>query len=176
MSRKFLKAKLSVTFFVLLLCCLSGSGAQAFRGEKVQLKTQLQTSLNHLLEGTTSIHEAFFNQDESQIESNTRKVLADVQSAQQKTKYERSNGLHVERILQVVSNHLAQLLGSTGEDRKKYLRLAFDQVVHIAQTYKLDSYRIFYCHSSNGIWLQKSWKAQNPYNPQTLANCGIPVR
>ena len=170
------KINVPIIFSVILLGCLASVAAQAFRGEKIQLEGKLQDSLNHVLETSTLIQEAFYNQDEGQIESNTRKVLVDLRKAQNNTINEKINGMHIERILEVVRNHLAQILDATGEERKKYLRLAFDQVVHIAQTYKLNSYRIFYCQSSDGIWLQKSFKAQNPYNPQTLGNCGIPVR
>ncbi len=163
-------------FLTLLFTVATSSETQAFRGEKIKLESQLQEALNQILATSAMIQEAFFNQDESQIEISTRKVLSGIQKARQNTSIEKINGRHIDRILDVVSNHLAQLLDVTGEERKRYLRLAFDQVVHIAQTYKLDNYRIFYCQSSDGIWIQKSYKAQNPYNPQTLANCGIPVR
>lgn len=176
MEFRFLKTRFFRAFLLVLIGCLSTEIAQAFRGEKIKLDSQLEKSLNQILETATAIQEAFFNQDEGQIETTTRKVLGDVRQAITNTKAEKVNGLHVGKILEVVNNHIAQLLGTTGEERRKFLRLAFDQVVHIAQTYKLDSYRIFYCQPSDGIWLQKAWKAQNPYNPQTLANCGIPVR
>ncbi len=163
-------------WLVFVIVFLFAVPSQALRSEKISLKDTVRDSLNNLLETTTGLHEAFFEQDELRIGTNTQKVISVILLARETVKEEKFTGIHLGRVLDSAINHFVHLSKASGEERKKSLKMAFEQIVQIATTYKLNSYRVFYCHANEAVWIQKSWKAQNPFSPQTLASCGIAVR
>ncbi len=166
--------KVFTTILIILCCCSVWAGKVVLT--KIPLQPELTTALNQVLEAASNLQEAFYKQNDQEIETNLNRLLATLRQAKLKARAEKISGIHVGRILETASFHFTYTLRSTGDERKQKLKLAFEQVVLIAQTYKLDTYRIFFCGKNDGVWLQKSSKPQNPFSPQTYGDCGKLVR
>lgn len=144
--------------------------------EKISVGDSMAKALNSVLEQASQVHDAFFNQSDQEIETNLRGLVNSIESARRATKSEKINGFHLNRVLETAYFHFKSLMKGGGEDRTKGLRLGYEQIVLLAQTYKLDTYKIFYCGKSDTIWLQKNFKAQNPFHPSTMGDCGVQIR
>ncbi len=145
------------------------------RGEKIGVNEGMAKALNLVLDQANQLHDAFFSQNDQEIETNLRKLVNSIEGARRATKSEKLNGFHLNRVLETAYFHFKSLMKGGGEDRTKGLRLGYEQIVLLAQTYKLESYKIFYCGKSHTIWLQKNNKVQNPFHPSTMADCGVKV-
>ena len=150
--------------------------ANASPGVKVGLHNATSSALNEVLEHASLLHDAFYSQNDQEIETNLRNLVRSIQIARNQTSVEKGNGLHINRILDTAHYHFRSIMRAIGDERRKNLRLGYEQIVLIAQTYKLNNYRIFYCGKTDTIWLQKGYKAQNPFNPQGMGDCGVLVR
>lgn len=159
-----------------LFICMVPMCLMARVNEKINLTDTVAKALNNVLERASLVHDAFFNQSDQEIETYLRDLVNSIEGARQAAKGERIHGLHLNRVLETAYNHFRSLMKTVGEERTKGLRLGYEQIVLIAQTYRLDSYKIFYCGKNDTIWLQKNYKAQNPINPNTYGDCGVPIR
>ncbi|OQW49016.1 MAG: hypothetical protein A4S09_12950 [Proteobacteria bacterium SG_bin7] len=144
---------------------------------RISVNDDMSKALNHVLAQADELHDAFFRQNDQEIQTSLRNLVNSIEHARRTTKSEKLNGFHLNRVLETAYFHFKSLLkGGGGDDRTKGLRLGYEQIVLLAQTYKLDSYKIFYCGKSDTIWLQKNYKAQNPFHPSTMGDCGVQVR
>ncbi len=155
---------------------LNSPGEARVTGEKISLQEPVSKALNEVLEQASQLHDAFFNQSDQEIETYLRELVTSIEGARRVAMIEKINGFHLNRVLETAYNHFKSLMKSVGEERTKGLRLGYEQIVLIAQTYRLNSYKIFYCGKNDTIWLQKNYKPQNPINPNTFGDCGTPIR
>lgn len=164
-----------IIFFVLAFSFLpAGSNARTF--EKINLTDTVSRALNQVLLQASLLQDAFYRQSDQEIETYLRELVQTIDGARRIAKNEKIHGLHLNRVLETALGHFSGLMRTVGEERTKGLRLGYEQVVLIAQTYRLDNYKIFYCGKNDTIWLQKNSKVQNPFNPSTYGTCGVPIR
>lgn len=176
MSRKDIVMFCRRILLVIAILGLSHFSVARTRGEKISVNDGMTKALNLVLEQASEVHDAFYRQSDQEIATSLRDLVNSIEYARRATKSEKLNGFHLNRVLETAYFHFKSLMKGGGEDRTKGLSLGYEQIVLLAQTYKLDSYKIFYCGKSGTIWLQKNFKAQNPFHPSTMGDCGALIR
>lgn len=146
--------------------------ASARRSAPIDLQPALREELNSLLGATADLHEASFSQDDSRWESSLKNVLNHIDSAQKKSALAKAERPHLLKILRAARSELEISQMQTGEDRRASLQNGFRQLVQVAQVFKLNKYRIFFCPKDKSVWLQRAAVAKNPINPQKFGDCG----
>lgn len=159
---------------MILLCSATAFGAGY--GRKIKLDSVLKKELNNVLKATDELHEACFNQDEPLISAKLRLTIKAIESANKKIVYADNQKIHIDKLLKSTKSDLEMFQMSKGRERQDSLKSAFHQIVTLVKTYKLDSYKIFFCPKDKSVWIQKGWKAKNPINPEKYGSCGRPVR
>ena len=171
-----MKLSLFILFGCLAILSFSTSAPARKYYKPVPLHEALTAELNSVLRATNEMHTAFFEQDEKKIEATVEQVLNSLNRAQQKSALAESQKPHLQKMLEATKEEMNQVKNSAGKDRKKNLKSALEQLVLIAQTYKLERYKIFFCPKDRAVWLQKSRKAKNPVHPKLYSKCGKLVR
>lgn len=167
-----------VLMFVGSLCLMTHSHMASARKyyKPMPLHEALTAELNSVLRASNEMHTAFFEQDEEKIEASVEQVLKSLNRAQQKSALAESQRPHLQKMLEATKEEMNEVKNTSGNDRKKNLKSAFEQLVLIAQTYKLEQYKIFFCPKDRAVWLQKSHQAKNPVHPKLYSKCGKLVR
>lgn len=165
---------LAVGFLFVLINLSSPSEARRFG--KIDVEGPLKTELNNVLKAAIELHSACFDQDDQKIEASLSAVISSIDKASRHTDMAQDEKILLEKMLDSAKNQLEMTRMNQGDDRQDALKEAFNQLVQLAQVFKLDSYKIFFCPKDRSVWLQKSWKAQNPVNPDKYADCGKRVR
>lgn len=161
---------------LLLFLAISVSTPSWAYGRKIKLNSVLKKELNQVLKATDELHEACYDQDEPLISAKLRQVIKAIDGANKKIVYADTQKIHLDKLLKSAKSDLEKSQMSSGKERKDSLKSAFHQIVTIVKTYKLESYKIFFCPKDRSVWIQKSWKAKNPINPKKYGSCGRPVR
>lgn len=156
------------------MCLFTEAHSRRFR--PMGLNEALSTELNGVLKAANALHTAFFEQDEDKIEESVDEILMSLHKADSKTALANDQKPHLKKMIRATRAQINVLKNTQGEKRKDSLKNAMEQIVLIAQTYKLDRYKIFFCPKDRAVWLQKSWKAKNPVHPVRYKNCGKLVR
>ena len=160
-------------FTVCILFSLSSDGRRA-----IVLSQVLTSELNQLLSDSGELHRSFFNQNEESISQALSKTLKQINRAKESSVViEEHSRSHLNKILDAAKGRLELTQTTEGDARRRNLKSAFEQLAHLARIYKVDRrFRIFFCPKDRSSWVKVGWKAKNPINPETLANCGKAVK
>ena len=148
--------------------------ASARYGHKIEVQEALRSELNSVLKAASLLHGACFEQNESRIEEQTRAVIASLDKAAKKSALAHMQRTLLLKIIEAARSKLEMSQNFSGDERKESLKGAFKDIVQMAQAFKLDHYRIFFCKKDESVWLQKGSRAQNPIHPKRYGNCGQP--
>lgn len=173
---QYMKFKKWLLRSILALSFLVFHFVQARTYQKMDLSPLLKAELNLVLKAAADLQQASFARQEREFDSNLNQLIANLTRAHEKSNAMKVDGPHLGRILLAARFQLLAARKSTGEKRHENLREAFSQIVQLAQIYKLDSYKIFFCPTDQSVWLQTSKEAQNPIHPATLGSCGHLVK
>lgn len=166
--------------YIVIVLTLSGwltpfaSAGKFYR--PMDLNPALTTELNDVLSAVNDMHSAFFEQNEEQIKATLQKVLSSIDRAKVKSGLAEDHKPHLVKMLEATRAELQVAKNSEGEQRKDSLKNALKQIVQLAQTYKLDKYKVYFCPKDRAVWLQKSWGPKNPVHPKKHGDCGKIVR
>ncbi|MBC87325.1 MAG: hypothetical protein CL677_09125 [Bdellovibrionaceae bacterium] len=160
----------------LVFIFLLGFASLAQARKPIAVKGALATELNNVLKATDELHTAFYEQDEPKIAAKIKGLMAFIDRAQSRSGMASSQQPHLEKMLEAAKANLELTRMTSGESRQEPLRETFRQLVQIAQVYKLDRYRIYFCHLDKSVWLQKSSGPKNPIHPKKYGECGRVVR
>lgn len=160
---------------LLLLATPLSSAARKYY-KPMPLHEALTVELNGVLRAANEMHSAFYEQNEEKIEASVEQMLNSLIRAQRKSALADSQKPHLQKMLEATQDEMNEVKNSSGDNRKKSLKSAMEQLVLIAQTYKLERYKIFFCPKDRSVWLQKSRKAKNPIHPKLYSRCGKLVR
>lgn len=146
----------------------------AHAGELV-LHAELTKALNEVLHVSESLHRALVVQDEEKTEIAVRDILQQLEVARRYSvlaKYHERG--HLLRIIESAKEHFELTQSMYGEDRKSRMEDGFNQLVNLIRIYRLKSdFGIFFCAKDRSSWVQKGFRPQNPFRPETLRDCGI---
>ncbi len=169
------KSNLKFLAVLLLLTFSLPSGARKYY-KPMPLHEALTAELNSVLRAANEMHTAFYEQNEEKIEASVEQVLNSLDRARKKSALADSQKPHLQKMLEATKEEMNEVKNSSGKDRKDNLKSALEQLVLIAQTYKLERYKIFFCPKDRAVWLQKSRSAKNPIHPKLYSKCGKLVR
>lgn len=173
----------SVVPFCIVAVVFLSLNVWARRGRKIDLKPALQTTVNSILENSTSFQEALNSQNQDMINAQVKALSISIDQAVLKMSdfsvdpYE----THIKRILKSTKKYLEGYINMNDEKEKKtHLRKMFSQLVQLVRGYNVDNtYRIYFCNKDNSEWIQKvvnkNWRSKNPIQPNSLSNCGRPL-
>lgn len=165
-----------LVYSLLILGGLSSWSAEARRFGKIDIEGPLKKELNSVLKAAIDLHTACISQDDSQIKASLVSVISSIDSAHDHTEMADDEKMLLEKMLDSAKTQLEMTKMNRGEEKQEALKEAFNQLVQIAQVFKLDDYPVFFCSKDRSVWLQKGWKAKNPVNPDKYADCGKRVR
>jgi len=152
---------------------------------KMKLSKPVASSLLVVLQGSDALHTSLFAKDEKKVQENILQLVKTLEITQAvSTRSENAETLvHLEKILTTTKNRLRDVQNiplSEKERRLNYLREFFQQVIQITRLYDLThGFNVFFCpkDKEKGVWIQKSSKAQNPFDPDgSLKSCGVNMR
>ncbi|MCB0415804.1 MAG: hypothetical protein KDD50_15810 [Bdellovibrionales bacterium] len=164
--------------FITMLFCglmLSPSVQAASKGQ-ITVKGALKESLNSMLKVASDLHTSCYEQNEPKIATHLKSLSVSIQRVQRTGELSNQQNPHLNKILDAIQSQIKIIQNSNHIDKKENLKNAFRQLVQIVKVYKLDSYRVFFCSKDRSVWMQKSWKPQNPISPEKYKDCGKPVR
>ncbi len=169
--------------------CLSRSVAAAAINSRIKIDPNTAKSLQIILKGSESLHSNLVTEttkrDHKKIKEDAAQIiqLLKVAIKTAKEKEPAENLIHLEKILMSTEGRLQDFLSvpeGDGQRRLFYLREFYQHIIQIARQYEVpNAYNIFFCpkDKQKGIWIQKSTKAQNPYDVDgPLRNCGALVK
>jgi hypothetical protein len=151
---------------------------------KIKLSQPVAKSLLVILQGSDALHNALYAKDEKKVMENVMQLVKTVELTQvvsSKSENEETR-VHLDKILTSTKNRLRDVQNTPSEKERRlsYLKEFFQQVIQITRLYDLShSYNVFFCpkDKEKGVWIQKSNRAQNPYDPDgNLKACGVIMR
>ena len=147
------------------------------KGAGLVLAPTLMSSLNRVLATGDTLHASLVIQNEDQIEIGIRDIILQIDLARMATSYAKPHERgHILLILDAAKDQFLQTQASFGEERKLRMVEGFNQLANLIRIYQVDrSYGIFFCPDDKTSWIQKGWKAQNPFHPKALLSCGMRV-
>lgn len=164
------------------------AGGRAVAGPSLQ--EPLDSQMKIMVQRASELHQAFFNQNESQIDAALSGLVAQIdQIAQMSRILKEHDREHLLKMILAVRD-LAERLkadslllrknlrgvasqNSADEVRRSDAQEIFRQLAHLSRIYNvLASYHVFFCDSDKGFWLQSGRRPENPIHPDTLKNCG----
>lgn len=161
-------------FFMSLLVLVGGIVSQPSearrRYPKIEVKEALRMELNSVLRAASDLHQACFKMDEAAIETSVKNLQHHIGKARTKTSLAPERQ-HLLRMLTAAEESL-ESARMKRQRRCDSLGESFRQLVQIVQVFKVDKYRVFFCSKDKKVWLQKGWKAQNPFHPVRFKHCG----
>lgn len=137
---------------------------------KIVVKEALRVELNSVLKAASDLHQACFKQDELAIESSVKKLQVHLGKARSRTTLAPERQ-HLLKILLAAEENLDAVRVKRPKTCTS-LDESFRQLVQIVRVFKVDKYQVFFCSKDKKVWLQKGWKAQNPFHPVRYKNCG----
>lgn len=146
----------------------------AKRQQRVQ--EPVQTYLNQILDGASQLHSALLSADVPAVDKSSSEILELTKKAEKVVDNQDLKFTYLLQVLRLVRSSLSQVDEGSEEERTESFRSMFAHVVQIARNYRLKTYRLFFCSKDRSVWLQKSWGAKNPFNTESLKNCGAPIR
>jgi hypothetical protein len=162
---------------LLLVFGLSSETVWARRSVRRAVNEPVRSELNLVLEAANRLHSALSHNDDELLETSIDSMLGLIEHAEVKVADSLDvRGRHILQILRSIHESLSLTREYSGTRRSEKLKAVFSDVVQIATNYQLDSYRIFFCSKDRTVWLQKSWKAQHPFDQADLKNCGAAIR
>lgn len=150
--------------------------SEARRFGKIDIEGPLKKELNGVLKAAIELHSACVSQDDSQVRASLASVISSIDRAYTHTEMADDDRMLLTKMLESAKAQLEMTKMNEGEEKQGALKEAFNQLVQISQVFKLDDYPVFFCSKDRSVWLQKSWKAKNPVNPDKYADCGKRVR
>lgn len=148
--------------------------ASAKRGPQA-VDEPIRSDLNSVLSVANELHDALFQKNFTAIESSLGKLLGIVIRLEQQLQ-DGTGVSHLLQVMQSLRGDLIEVNQVPQEQKDQPLRSVFSNVVQIARNYQLNQYRLFFCSKDKSVWLQKDWKAKNPFSPETNGNCGSLIR
>lgn len=146
------------------------------RNTKLELDPGTLSNINQLLENTSELHKALFDQNDSAVKKELTEMNLGINSVLTSIGdfQVQNHGMHLKRILQSTKNYLESYQNLNSSDKRlKNLKKAFSQLIQLVRIYRVDKkYRIFYCKADNSEWIQEGWKAKNPIHPSKHGRCG----
>lgn len=141
--------------------------------KRIELDAITTSELLEIIKQSETLHKYMFDRKDPMVTSQINVLRKNIKTAIQKVKGQQ--GQHIARILQTVNKDLASAQMTTGEDRTKYLQMAFKQIVMLYQSYNIQaSYKVFFCNKDRAVWIQSDpKKVENPF--QVTSNCGRKV-
>ncbi len=142
----------------------------------MSLHPTVMRELNFTIRSADFLHQALIKQDEEQLEIGIRDVIHQIDRVRTVAilakQHERH---HLLRILEAGREYLESAQTAFGEERRTTLQKAYNQMVNLVRIYKTDKlYGIFFCDKDKGSWVQRGYKAQNPFTA-TQRHCGVRV-
>ncbi len=179
-----------LSLFVFVFFCSFGTGVVAASiNSRIKVDSLTAKSLLIILRGSESLHTNLVveaaKRDSKKIKTDASQLVQLVKVALKtaREKEPAENLIHLEKILISTEARLQDYLNvsdAENERRLFYLREFFQQITQIARQYEVPhTYNIFFCpkDKQKGIWIQKSTKAQNPFDVDgSLKNCGAMVK
>jgi hypothetical protein len=161
---------------ILVASCLI-FGQTLLAGDLV-LHPKLTRELNQLLRVSESLHKALVSQDEEKTEIAIRDILQQIDAVRylsQHTElikfFERG---HLLRILTTARENFELTIRTYGDERRGRVEDGFNQLVNLVRIYRLQSdFGIYFCERDRTSWVQKGGRAQNPFRPESMRDCGI---
>lgn len=142
---------------------------------KNKLPNELKVELNAVLKAAVDLQESSFKRSDQQTQQNIKKLLQKIGTAEKKASLAKTQRIHLFKMLDAARGALEKSRRTAGADRHTFMQAAFRQIVGLAQSFQLDTYKIFFCPKDKSTWLQRGAKPQNPVNPETQGSCGKPV-
>ena len=142
----------------------------------IQVEGPLRSELNKVLKATVELHSACIEQNDQRIKSSLSAVISSIDKAGRQASLAEDDRMLLLKMLDSARAQLQATRMNQGDLKIEALKESFNQLVQIAQVFKLDSYRIFFCPKDQSVWIQESLKAKNPVNPDKYADCGNRVR
>ena len=178
--KELMKSKLLIKFILVLFISGVWSSAQARRSYKkpIKLSNVLSSELNHVLSEANELHHVCADNKTVLIEKQLKSLIGAIKGAKEKVRGTSGWETHINKTLDQVQDQLETYLmvEPMSKQRKESLKEAFKQIVELAEVYRLDKYKIFFCAADKSVWLQRSRVAKNPINPETHSKCGRLVR
>ncbi|MGE3975158.1 MAG: hypothetical protein AB7F59_11595 [Bdellovibrionales bacterium] len=152
---------------------------------KMKLSQPVAGSLFVILKGSEALHSSLYGMDHKKAQENVMQLIKTVEIAQAvSSRSENAETLvHLDKILSSIKNRLrdVQNIPSNEKERRlSYLKEFFQQLIQLTRLYDIShSYNVFFCpkDKEKGVWLQRSSKAQNPFDPEgSLKACGVMMR
>jgi hypothetical protein len=152
---------------------------------RIQLSKPVSSSLLIVLQGSESLHAALFSKNEKKVSEDVQQLLKTVELTQNiSSRSETAETLvHLGKILTTTKNRLRDVQNvslAEKERRLSYLREFYQQIIQITRLYDVShGYNVFFCpkDKEKAVWIQKSSKAQNPFDPDgNLKSCGVLMR
>ncbi len=182
--------KLESSFVALILSFSIGACvAEAAVNTRIKVDESTAKSLGAILKGSENLHSNLVvepaKRDGKKVREDAIQLIQAVRSALKtaRGKEPAENLIHLEKVLMSMEGRLQDYLSVPDGDSNRrlfFLRELFQYIIQIARQYDVNnSYNIFFCpkDKQKGIWLQKSTKAQNPFDVDgTLRNCGSLVK
>jgi hypothetical protein len=156
---------------------------------RIKVDESTAKSLSAILKGSDSLHSNLVvdvaKRDHKKVREDAIQLIQAVRTALKtaRGKEPAENLIHLEKILMSMEGRLQDFLSVPEQDSNRrlfFLREMYQLIIQIARQYDVNnSYNIFFCpkDKNKGIWIQKSTKAQNPFDVDgTLKNCGALVK
>lgn len=156
----------------ILLMSLVFPAQSARRGQRIEVKGALKKQLNQVLKDTSLLQQARVSRNKVKVSSSIRQLLKSLRVAQHTSQTSIKHRTHLFKMLSHAKANLEMAQMNKEKEKSENLKIAFKQLVLVAKTYNVDKYRIFFCSRDKGIWLQKSWRPENPISPDKFKNCG----
>ncbi len=177
------------TYLFLTLLTFGTFVATAAINSRIKVDESTAKSLSAILKGSDSLHSNLVmevaKRDSKRVRDDAIQLIQAVRTALKiaRGKEPAENLIHLEKILMSMEGRLQDFLSVPEQDTNRklfYLREMFQLIIQIARQYDVhNGYNIFFCSKdkNKGIWIQKSSKAQNPFDVDgSLKNCGALVK
>lgn len=172
-----LAGRIWTRFIAIVLFAVCFTVSVKVKAGALVLALPLANELNSVLNVTSSLHQSLVLQDEEQIDLGLRDMIWHLERARVASNFAKEHERrHLLIILDSAREHFELTQTSFGEERRAQLERGFNQIVNLVRIYKLDrKFGIFFCPRDRTSWVQKGWKAQNPFRPDSLRTCGMRV-
>lgn len=183
MALKYSQKLLKLVLICVVALLIGESGRCAT--PKMKLSQAVAKSLFVILQGSEALHSSLYSKDDKKVQETIMQLVKTLEITQAlSVRSENAETLvHLEKILTTTKNRLRDVQNvslNEKERRLNYLREFFQQVIQITRLYEVShNFNVFFCpkDKEKGVWIQKSSKAQNPFDPDgSLKSCGVLMR